>query len=401
MRATRPAAPRPARPGTRRTKLVPPAERLDRDLAAVRLDEARARSRARGRIRGGRGRRRRRRGRTARRRARAARSGMPGPRSTIRTIDPVVQRPRAHEHRMPARVPDAFSSRFANARSSWAASARISGSSGRDLEAAARRRTSSAAAEMTSPTSHQSRRGSAAFASSRLRSSRLSISRERRSASSLHDRGQLAAARRRRRPRAAERLGGREDRGERRAQVVRDGPQQRGLDDVAAPQRRGLHAARRAARRARSRRPAGPRARARPGPASRASVGSRQVGRHEQRAEPAGRPRSSGNASTLSIPRCDARRARSTRTAGRASRPGRAETSAERAIQVVRAQQPPGHVGREVGLAPALIRLVGTAARPLRELARDDRRDEEDRQRDPVLGLRDVQAGRSAGCGRS
>ena len=62
---------------------------------------------------------------------RARRAGCPGPRSTIAHEHPRADRARAHGHR--AGRPSsarAFSSRLANARSSWAASARTSGRSG-------------------------------------------------------------------------------------------------------------------------------------------------------------------------------------------------------------------------------------------------------------------------------
>ena len=77
-----------------------------------------------------------RRGRTARRSARSSPAGMPGPRSTIRTIrrlpDRPARAPRRDARRSSAR---AFSSRFAKARSSWAASASIERQVGVDVTA--------------------------------------------------------------------------------------------------------------------------------------------------------------------------------------------------------------------------------------------------------------------------
>ena len=93
------------------------------------------------------------------------------------------------------------------------------------------------AAASTSSIEDHSGRGSAASASRRERSSRLSIRRLRRVASSM-----IAAASSSRSSRGCDpqRLGGGQDRGQRRAQVVGDPPQQRGLDHVAAAQRGGL-----------------------------------------------------------------------------------------------------------------------------------------------------------------
>ena len=105
-----------------------------------------------------------------------------------------------------------------------------------ELEGARRRRPRSPRASTSSIEDH-SGRGSAASASRRERSSRLSIRRESRVASVDDRLGEFVA---RRATRRVQRLGGGQDRGQRRAQVVRDAAQQRGLDHVAAAQRRGL-----------------------------------------------------------------------------------------------------------------------------------------------------------------
>jgi hypothetical protein len=92
---------------------------------------------------------------------------------------------------------------------------------------------------MTSSIAHGSGRGSAAPASRRERSNRSSIRRDRRRLSVDHDRGELeplglAQLRRRKAPAR------RRDRRQGRAQVVRHRAQERGLEDVRAPQRARL-----------------------------------------------------------------------------------------------------------------------------------------------------------------
>ena len=227
-----------------------------------------------------------------------------------------------------------FSSRFANARSSWAASARISGRSRRDLQVVLAVATFSAADEMTSPTSHQSSRGSAAFASSRLRSSRLSISRESRSASSRDDRGQLAPlgvvqAGRRRAARRPSRIA---VSGERRS--WRDRAQQRGLHDVAAPQRRRLDAAAEQLVALDRRRQQRLERRARRARAGGVSVASRQVGRDERACRGGGRPRTAGTRRRCRRRRRSAQLDRRA-AAGRASRASRRGDVGQRAVEVV------------------------------------------------------------------
>ena len=106
-------------------------ERLDRDRARRWPRRSPWRSRAPARRRPGAGVGVRRRGRTARRSASRSWRGIPGPRSTTRTTisrDPTAARGPTPDGRRQWRA--AFSIRLANARSSWAASARSGGRSG-------------------------------------------------------------------------------------------------------------------------------------------------------------------------------------------------------------------------------------------------------------------------------
>ena len=182
-----------------------------------------------------------------------------------------------------------------------------------------------------------------------------------------------------------QRLRRRHDGGDRGAQVVADGPQQRGLDDVAAPQRRASRRRRRAARRAPAPRRATTRAAARPAPAR---AGARpRAGRRGRSSVPICSASSrSGKATRRSSPSTG----RSSIAAdGRPSAPARrCAATGEDARQVLAAQQQPRELRGEVGLAAALLGLMGAVARRLRERARDERHDEEDRERDPVLRRR-------------
>ena len=189
----------------------------------------------------------------------------------------------------------------------------------------------------------------------------------------------------RRRP---QRLDGGEDRRQRGAQVVADGPQQRRLDDVAAAQgarlddvgeqlvalqggrehglERGDHALLQAPQR---------------------RLG--QPGRQDERAELA-RSLAQGEHEPPLVG-LDGREldrgGRQLQRAGQALRRGR-----QRRGQVVAAQQQPRHLGREVGLAPALLGLGRAVARALGQRAGHGRGDEEDAEPDPVLAVGDREA---------
>ncbi len=216
-------------------------ERLDRDGPAVGLDEPARDGEAEpgAPVAGALGPRR---GRTARRRARAARRGCRarGPRPGRRR----AHRPPAHGPRRRARrsggrrSPAGWRTRARAARRRPAAAAASPWMETENVSAGSAR--PSIAASSTSSSVHHSGRGSAACASSRDRSSRFSMSRDRRWASSW-----IPRASSRRSPSSTcavvRRVRRREDRGDGRAQIVAHGAQQRRLDDVAAPQRTGLH----------------------------------------------------------------------------------------------------------------------------------------------------------------
>ena len=185
----------------------------------------------------------------------------------------------------------------------------------------------------------------------------------------------------------AERLGGGEDRRQRRAQVVRYRPQHRGLDLVAAPQRAGLHhlarqrlalERRREQRLERRHDPLARDARRRSGHDQPAERSPRDAARSPRTADPLDRGRSSTTAAE-STPSASAirfaaagsvlerlRRPSSRRASSAASSAWRRRRSASRARE--RAQ--------------------------LRQRRHDRGRDHEDQQRDPILGVGDRQLAR-------
>ena len=283
-----------------------------------------------------------------------------------------------------------FSSRFANARSSWAASARTSGRS----RSSASANVGAGAVELVDRGCARPRRAST---QSRPRLGRAGL--EPREVEQLVDRAATAAAPPRdRRPRArarsasssarrAERPGGGDDRGQRRAQVVRDRAQQRGLHARRCGAARASRRPRRAARRARARRRAAPRATGRRAPAAAAaspracrpgtsSVPSwrRPVAQRER--DPAGRRR---RPAELDRGRRQVERARPA-AAPRPAAPsaGRRARSSSRAISAARS------ASRRRSSASA--RAPGAS---VGERAGHERGDEEHAERDPVLAVGD------------
>ena len=147
-------------------------------------------------------------------------SGIPGPWSTTRTVILSARGIDLTSTGLPPPWRTAFSSRLAKARSSWAASASTSGSSGSIASrTTSARRSPARAASSTSARSTGSLWGCALPASSRDMSSRFSTRRESRSPSettaALSSAALLAG-----RGRRAERRAAGDDRGQRRAQVV-------------------------------------------------------------------------------------------------------------------------------------------------------------------------------------
>ena len=299
---------------------------------------------------------------------------------------PPAAHPRAHRDGSPAPWRPAFSSRFANARSSCAASARISG---RSRSTASRTRSagspaSSTASRSTSSTDVQSRRGSAAPGLQPRQLDQL-VDEPRQPGALARD------ARRRARVRSssdsdgdAERLGAGRDRGQRGAQVVRDRAQDRGLDLVRAAQRARLdHLA--------------------DEPLALERGGEQRLQRRPGRVAPRRAPRP-GRAACRAAPRraaaaprrCARRPPTSPSTIRHDGEPERLRDplrgGGERAGQVGRAEQDARELGGEVGLAAALLGLRGAHARRLGDARGDHRRDEEDRERDPVLRLVDREA---------
>ena len=187
--------------------------------------------------------------------------------------------------------------------------------------------------------------------------------------------------------RGGERLAGRADRRQRRAQVVRDGAQQRGLEVVGLRRSAcGLDHLALGARRARVRRPAAPRAAARHAPGSgrgptRAGRPVRAASRCGGSAPGAGTQR--GASSDSSAAELDRR--------GRKLQRGREPLRhrRQRLLEAPTAQQQARHLCGEVGLLPALLGVLGARAGALRERARDDRDDEQRGERNPVLRLAD------------
>ena len=229
------------------TKLVPwPGHRLDRDAPAVDLDEALGdREPEPGAVVAaaplGAGRR----GRRAGRRAPARRAGCPGPWSTIAHAQR-ARRPRGRAPTRAARASSAtaFSSTFANARSSCAGSPCSSGSSRVDRELrriSPARRSCSTASCRTSSIEHQPTRGSTAARPAAARGRAASRSARHSRVAGVESRARAPRRRCSAVGRArVERARRRQDRRHRRAQVVRDRAQHGRLHLVAAPQRRRL-----------------------------------------------------------------------------------------------------------------------------------------------------------------
>ena len=187
-----------------------------------------------------------------------------------------------------------------------------------------------------------------------------------------------------------ERLGGGDDRRDRRPEVVAHRAQQGGLDDVAAPQGAGLHDVaeqlvallRRAEQGLQRRDDALLRA---------AQRRLRQVGGQQQRADLARvLPQREGDAALVALHGTQLDRRR--RDADRLREPLRADGQDGR--QVLAAQEQAGELREEVGLTAALLGLLRAVARGLGEGAGDERHDEEHRQRHPVLRLGDREAAR-------
>ena len=219
-------------------------------------------------------------------------------------------------------------------------------------------------------------------------SSRLSTRRERRSASppmsATSSRCSVGDS-----ERGVERADRGEDRRQRRAQVVRDGAQQRGLEHVGAAQRARLdhlalqrvaldgraedrlerrhHALAQALEDVRARRPAGT-----------SSVPRRGVAQRQ------------GDAALVALDGAQLDRGRR-----QLERVGQALGDGGQGLVEARAaQQQPRHLGRQVGLLAALLGLARAHARALGQRAGHQRGDEEDAERDPVLALGDREAAR-------
>ena len=244
----------------------------------------------------------------------------------------------------------AFSSRFANARSSCAASARTGGRSPStdDLERALRARPRSAApmhlldrrplraaARPRGPPAARGPAGCRSGARAACASARIAA------ASSSRSVGVQP-----------QRLGGGHDRRQGRAQVVGDRAQQRGLDHVASAAARPFRRRRSSARRA----PAPPRAatqaKARSAPGCAAAPAP---GRRRSACRSGARPRAAGRCPATA--RDDDRRARQVE---RAREP--LGDRGQRLLQPPAAQQQPGHLRREIGLLAALLGLDRPAA---------------------------------------
>ena len=182
-------------------------------------------------------------------------------------------------------------------------------------------------------------------------------------------------------------LGGGPDRGQRRAEVVRDGAQHRRLDRVAPPQRLRLE---RLAfellpvdRDREQRRERGEERRA---TAASAVAGARRRERPDR--APADRERACATAPATGSPR----RARSARVRRRARRPRarrcRPSSSVERPAAAAATRRPPRAAPPR---AHAARRSVARAAGPRGELARHDGDDEVHGEREPVLAVSQVE----------
>ena len=189
--------------------------------------------------------------------------------------------------------------------------------------------------------------------------------------------------------RRAQRLGAGQDRGQRRAEIVRDRAQERGLDHVAAPQGGGLHdlgLQRVAFQRGRQQRLQ--RRRDADLHAPQHGLG-RARGQHERADLARALTQREDDAALGRVDRAQLDR--------RAAQPKRLRDPCtdgrERLLEPpAAAQQQARHLRRQVGLLPALVGLELALARDLREPARPRRREEEDREADPVLPRRDREA---------
>ena len=295
---------------------------------------------------------------------------------------PVTRRPA----RPQARTCSAFSSRLASTRSIWAASTRTGG--GRPAASTATRsrlvaRARRAPAPTSSSTVQSSGCGVAAPASSRDRSRRFAdepVEPPRLDADRLHE---LRAVLGVQLDAGSRGLGGGADRRQRRAQIVADRAEDCGLDRRrcgAAPRPR---APRRRAARGRPR----PRAaRREPGGTAAATVRSASRSSTVKAARRAGRPPSGskalgglGRAARAELDPC-ARDAEDVRRLG-----------GDAAELVARARSPSSSAARPAPAAPPRAPAARppprAGARAGRELADDDRGDEVDGERDPVLGV--------------
>ena len=311
---------------------------------------------------------------------------MPGPRSTTRTSSRPPLTPRAHRDGLAGavagRVLEQVRERPLELRGVGADQRQVAvdGEPTRSPASPA----SSTAARRTSSTEHQSRARLGRAGLQPREVEQLVDSRASRALSRDHA---GASSRRARRldsggepaPRPAV-----DDRGQRRAQVVRDRAQQRGLDLVASGAARA------------SRRPRARAARARSAAASSASsaghaLGARQRrrrgGRDEQRAEPllAAQQRKRGAALVARHRLEHDRGTRRARAPARSAAPpaasasGRSRRAEQERARARRRGRPRGRAARP----PRRAR-----ARPRRRSTRDDRGDEEDGERDPVLAPR-------------
>ena len=256
------------------------------------------------------------------------------------------------------------------------------------LKAPAGRPRSSIAARTTSSTEHHSRWGSAASASRRERSSRSSISRDRRCASTP-----TASASS---PRSASvRLGERKASalvriavsGERRSceTLRRSAVLITSLRRSAAVSTTSACSPSRSSAAASSASSDGAtRACTRRSVASGAPAGSTSV--------PIWREPSRSGKTTLRSPASTARSSIAALVSAERPREPLADRRQRLLQPSAAAQQQPRQLGRQVGLAAALVGLQRPAARDLRERAGARGGDEEDRQRDPVLAVGDREA---------
>ena len=233
-------------------------------------------------------------------------------------------------------------------------------------------------------------RGSAPPAWSRERSSRLSTRRDEPLALVAITAVELARAASSASVARGEPARRRSDRGERRAQVVRDRAQQRRLDHVrcaAAPASRspGLELVALGAPRPAASRAPGP-----PGPAERRSAAS--VVSAGTSTVPTRLPSTiSGSARRRSSRVDPARARRRPRQLERGGDPLAAARSD--VLELGAAEQQPRHLGGQVGLARAALGLLGAARAASASVLVDHGRDhEEDGQRDPVLAVGDREA---------